>query len=601
MVNRYSLLDLEKEKAITENEIEKTEAREDSNTVVKRLIGEFHKINQQICICIDSTGPSLFVNTFTANEFLILKNRGVKIRFITEITKENINYCKELLNTTELRHLDNVKGNFGIVDSRYYWCTLNIKEEKDLEILHNNSKTFIKQQQVLFQVLWNKSNLAEQKIKNIEEDSDPNTEIIRRSDITFDIYLDRIQSASEEIFFIFPTPNAFIRQLKAIFVAKHISKDKRVKVRILTPINETVEEWIKKLADEEKKLRYNKRDNISSFSHAKIKVRYIEKMSNTKATIVIIDRKEYLVMELKDDTKNTFIEATGPCTHSNSKASVLSFVAIFENLWKQSELYQEIKESNEKLKTNDKMQKEFINTAAHELRTPLQPIISYLQLLEYKIKDKEQKEILDIVIKNTDRLKNLTEDILDVTKIEGNSLHLNKEKLDIVELLQSIIKEFEHNLGNSSLKFELHSKNIDSKTVIVFVDRKRISQVISNLISNSVKFISNKKGKEDQDGLISISIEKIKTNSNKIDKTNNNNNEDNKIIVIDIKDNGKGIDKEIFPRLFKKFATKSFQGTGLGLYISKKILEAHGGKIWAENNKDGKGATFSFSLPVDNQ
>src|SRR5437868_15235421 len=122
-------------------------------------------------------------------------------------------------------------------------------------------------------------------------------------------------------------------------------------------------------------------------SPSDIKIRYIEKMSNTKATILIIDKKESLVMELKDDTKDTFIQAIGQSTHSTSKAGVLSYVAIFENLWKQSELYQEIKESNEKLKNNDKMQKEFINIAAHELRTPLQPILSLSQILKDKTKD----------------------------------------------------------------------------------------------------------------------------------------------------------------------------------------------------------------------
>jgi signal transduction histidine kinase len=226
-------------------------------------------------------------------------------------------------------------------------------------------------------------------------------------------------------------------------------------------------------------------------------------MSNTKATILIIDKSESLVMELKDDTKDTFIEAIGLSTHSNSKARVLSYIAIFENLWKQSELYEEIKESNENLqkanellKMNDKMQKEFINIAAHELRTPLQPILSLSQLLKDKLKDKEPKELLDIVIKNTKKLKRLSEDILDVTKIESNALYLNKEDLPIGNLLQSLIKEFEDSFENGRLiQIDLRFKNIDSN-LMVNVDRNRISQVISNLIDNSIKFISDENGTE---------------------------------------------------------------------------------------------------------
>ena len=188
--------------------------------------------------------------------------------------------------------------------------------------------------------------------------------------------------------------------------------------------------------EKKERIKINQRNfkwNMDYFFNSDIKIRFIEKMSNTKATIVVVDKKHFLVMELKDDTKDSFVQAIGQSIHSTSKAGILSYVAIFENLWRQSELNQEIKESNEKLKNNDKMQKEFINTAAHELRTPLQPIISLSQLLKDKTKDKKQKELLDIVIKNANRLKELTEDILDVTKIEGGKLNLDKNAFNIIE------------------------------------------------------------------------------------------------------------------------------------------------------------------------
>ena len=256
---------------------------------------------------------------------------------------------------------------------------------------------------------------------------------------------------------------------------------------------------------------------------------------------------------------------------------------------------------NEQLQIQDRMQKEFIEIAAHELRTPIQPIIGFSKIVKDKINDIEQKDLLDIVIKNANRLKRLTEDILDVTKIEGNKLLLHKEPVCTWDLLHSIIKEFEHTLENTkkNIQFKLHFKNIDLNSVNVFADKNRISQVISNLINNSTKFIStgNGNGNEgDANGLIFITVEKAKI------KNNEDNNSSDRVIdgiVISIKDNGRGIDPEIFPRLFTKFASKSFQGTGLGLYISKNIVEGHSGKIWAKNNEDGKGATFSFSLPLN--
>jgi len=255
---------------------------------------------------------------------------------------------------------------------------------------------------------------------------------------------------------------------------------------------------------------------------------------------------------------------------------------------------------NEQLQIQDRMQKEFIEIAAHELRTPIQPIIGFSRIVKDKINDNEQKDLLDIIIKNTNRLKRLTEDILDVTKIESHKLHLNKEPICIRELLHSIIKEFRHTLenNNKNIKFNLQFRNIDLNSVNIVADKNRIFQVISNLINNSIKFISQENRKENENGLISIDVEGTIINSNK-----SNNSSDNIIdgVIISIKDNGKGIDSEIFPRLFTKFSSKSFQGTGLGLYICKNIIEAHGGNIWAKNNEDGKGATFSFSIPLNNK
>ena len=197
------------------------------------------------------------------------------------------------------------------------------------------------------------------------------------------------------------------------------------------------------------------------------------------------------------------------------------------------------------------------------------------------------------------RLKRLTDDILDVTRIEGNKLLLKKESICIWDLLYSILKEFEQRLNSSNnkdIRLNLYFRNI-KLDAIISADRNRIIQVVSNLINNSIKFNSKENENDGVAGIINLIVEKTKLNSKDkkdIDYISNN-------IIISIKDNGQGIDAEIFPRLFTKFASKSFQGTGLGLYISKNIVEAHGGKICAKNNENGKGATFSFSLPFDNK
>jgi signal transduction histidine kinase len=250
---------------------------------------------------------------------------------------------------------------------------------------------------------------------------------------------------------------------------------------------------------------------------------------------------------------------------------------------KLEESNKQISLANIQLKNQDRIQKEFINIAAHELRTPIQPILGLTEFVKTKTKDNEQKELLATVIKNANRLKKLSEDILDVTKIESNSLDLNKERFDLVKLLHGYVKQLQINtFSDKKIKFVHDFKNFES--IIIYADKNRITQVISNLVSNSIKFTQ-------KDGKITIGVDMIKM-------TNTDGN-DTKMALIEIRDSGTGIDKEIFPKLFTKFTTKSFQGTGLGLYISKNIIEAHGGKIWAENNKDGDGSTFSFYLPVE--
>jgi signal transduction histidine kinase len=189
-------------------------------------------------------------------------------------------------------------------------------------------------------------------------------------------------------------------------------------------------------------------------------------------------------------------------------------------------------------------------------------------------KDSGDYELIDVIARNAKRLHQLTEDILDVTKIESKSLQLKKEKFNLNEVIMSVLADYESLIRKiKDVKVSFISKG----DFLVEADRGRLNQVISNLIDNATKFT--------QKGTIVISSER-------------NDNNDNNNVIVSIKDTGIGIDPEIMPRLFSKFASKSFVGTGLGLFISKSIIEAHGGRIWAENNTDGKGATFLVSLPT---
>ena len=198
-------------------------------------------------------------------------------------------------------------------------------------------------------------------------------------------------------------------------------------------------------------------------------------------------------------------------------------------------------------------------------------------MLRSQIKDIKQREMLEVTIRNAKRLMQLTNDILDVTKIEGKSLNLKKQEFNLNEAIL-------HSIDDMVLSKEFSSKNLkllyDPRDILLQADKSRITEVISNLLSNAIKFTPA--------GTITISVEK--------DETNKNNGKN--WVIVNVKDTGQGIDVSILPRLFTKFASKTYQGTGLGLFISKGIVEAHLGKIWAKNNIDGIGATFSFSLPT---
>ncbi|NAL77514.1 sensor histidine kinase [Nitrososphaera sp. AFS] len=262
----------------------------------------------------------------------------------------------------------------------------------------------------------------------------------------------------------------------------------------------------------------------------------------------------------------------------------------------QSELTQKLEETNQKLNNNDKLKNDFISIAAHELRAPLQPILGMAEVLrrrrtgEEKINTsgKEDIEYLDIIIRNAKRLLRLEQNILDMTKIESKSLKLDKERFDMIEKITNVINDFSNDLSKEKIELVFTSKHkSQSEPILVSADKVRIFEVISNLLSNAIKFTANsdKKNAEKRDGEA----------------------------VVNIKDTGPGIKSEVLPKLFSKFVTNSPGGTGVGLFISKNIIEAHGGKIWAENypkdsnsnsnsnsNESGneKGAIFSFSLPL---
>ncbi len=229
----------------------------------------------------------------------------------------------------------------------------------------------------------------------------------------------------------------------------------------------------------------------------------------------------------------------------------------------------------EKVKASEKMKEEFINIAAHELRTPIQPILGLSDIIYTKVKDEELHELLDIIMRNAKRLQRLTNNLLDITKIESQSLLLKKEKLNLNILISEVLKDYVNKQKNQQ-KIEIVYDFKHKEDINIEADRDRLVQVIRNLLDNALKFTTQNQQ------MIFVSIDK-----------------EEEEVIVSVKDTGEGISDKVLYKLFTKFATSDpTTGTGLGLYICKKIIEAHGGRIWGVNNLDGKGALFKFTLPV---
>jgi histidine kinase/DNA gyrase B/HSP90-like ATPase/phospho-acceptor domain-containing protein len=559
----------------SEEKEEKTEVLYGIENAVSRGIQFMQNAKKSMDLFGDKNGPSIIIDFphVYKDNYIEAKRRGVKIRFITEITKDNISYCKELMAIVdEFRHLEGFTGGIAISESEYMTTTVLREGQLLTQVFYSNAKEVVEQGRYIFDTFWKKAIPAEQKVKEIEEGIKPEViETIRDPVEIQMIGFELVKSAMEEILIIFSTSSAFLRQAHAGAIELlEEAAERGIKIKILTPLHKS-----------------SKNEIIQKISqHKRIETRFIGESLQSKVSIMIVDRKFSLAVELKDDTRETSYEAIGLATYSNSKSTVISYASIFESLWIQSELY-------EQLKIHDKMQKEFIDVAAHELRTPMQPIIGLSEMLlsrkqleentitalthnQINNKNKLQQDLLmlNTIVRNAKRLQRLTEDILDVTRIEGQSLKLNIARFNLNDLISTTVQDYKNEIEktDSKLKFMYTLKKED--IILVEGDRNRLNQLFANLLNNAIKFTKK--------GTISVSIQK---------KDNH--------VIISIKDTGQGIDPQIYPRLFTKFATKSETGgTGLGLFISKSIVEAHGGRIWALTNNDGIGATFAFSLPL---
>lgn len=523
--------------------------------IIRITLENIAKVRHHIYTCGDKNWPAANVRPKPiVDAFYDAKRRGIPIKFITEVTRENIPYVRENMKFAEVRHLGGIKGNFGCSEFAYQGNPTVPEAEPVFQLIVSYSKTIVDQGNYIFETLWEKAVPAEEKIREIEEGIEVEFfETIRDSEKLLQSGGSRLQKAEREILILFSSAAGFHRQKKTglfDFLGKKIRRHKKMIIRVLTPMDDEIRNIAEKLEKN------------------RIIVKGIEPQSQTRISLSIIDRKYCISAELKDDIKNTSNEAAGLGFHTNNKSTVLSYISVFDTLWTQAELYERLRDLNEQLQSNDRLQKEFINVAAHELRTPIQPILGLSQALRDNSGARDHREFLDAIVRNAKRLNKLSEDVLQVSRIESNLLKLNYEQFDIGEVIGDVVKSAKQNTRDRRIRFKVQAKKNR-----VSGDRTKIEQVIGNLVDNAVKFTAS--------GTITVDAR-----------------QKGRQVMVSVKDGGRGIHPDIMPRLFTKFASKSDGGTGLGLYICKKIVEAHGGEISAENNRRAKGATFRFCIPV---
>jgi len=555
---------------------------ENALKVVKSFYSRVQNVSNLIT---DTNGPQAIIEVEDYRQILkSLIDRGIKRRLITEITKENLVYCKQLSALVELRHLEGVKGNFAVSETEYMATAILHKTEPVTQVIYSNATAVVEQHNYLFDTLWSKAISAQQKILEIEEGVETDFfKVITDVEEAARLLISLARGAKNEVLFVLPNDRAVIRmeRMGVLEILKQKSEAK-VKVKVICPISDSNLHIIERL----------RKESEIAFTSSK----------EIQSGLLIIDSSQFLSAELVRPDSEDFKQAIGTTLYSNSKRTVNLLRSFFDSLWNQVELYK-------RLELQERLEKEFVNIAAHELRTPVQPILGMTEILMRLMVDggndakdardandgkdnsdnidKETiqvtREDLAIIRRNAIRLDQLTSDILDIARIESGLLHLQKETCMLDDIITQAIRDIEDRLTIFDGKSTARKLTIDyhPSGLIVNADKVRIAEVLYNLIDNSVKFTKNTDGANNEQ--ITISAE-----------------EKNGEIIVTTKDTGPGIDSEMIPRLFSKFASKSDRGgTGLGLFIARSIVEAHGGRIWGENNSDGRGACFSFALPID--
>src|ERR1044072_981887 len=445
----------------------------DSDDEIKKHIIHLSEISSSLSVVSNHGAMQLTYNTFLELCKKVLdkqkRGEGDGIRWIMRVEKDSIDLVKEFLKLgVKIRHVKNLAPINFAVSKHGLIATIEemIGGGMIQNLLTSNERSYIKHFTSMFEQLWKEGVDAQYRIKDIEEKIGiAEIEIIRNPIDSIARGWEMVRSARKEINILFSSPNALKRQIAmgALPLLRNASEQQKVRIRMLVPSSDESDQ----LVQETKSIVAN------------IDIRTISSSPETRISILIVDNKQCLILELKDDKQDTSYDAVGLSTYSISPTIISSYLAVFESFWKQAELFERMREV-------EILEKDFINIAAHELRNPIQPIIGFSELLYSKIENQEHRRLLEEVILNARRLEKLARIMLDVTRIENNSLVLSKEIVDIGKVVRDIVDSYNRKLEENAKKLVVINDGMNS--INTTIDKVRITQVICNILDNAVSF-----------------------------------------------------------------------------------------------------------------
>jgi phospho-acceptor domain-containing protein len=440
---------------------EKVEIIYDRVLIANTIAEIISRAKNSIAICVDKNTLKPIGIDQCQIALAGAQKKGVIIKYVTEITKENLEYSKKLLEIAQVQHIDGIKGNFVVTDTEYLGTVALEDKQFISQLIYSNSKQVVDQHKFLFENLWSNSISQENKIKQMEQGIEPEEiKILSNPDYIQHLYKDLLQSAMSEISLIVSTPNALFRQqeIGIIELIRKAAIERNVKVNLVIPKYEKSNRNQPSLITRADMSEVNELPMVSNNIRVKRLLPSINKTSKIKSTILLADRECSLLIDLKDDLSQNFTDAIGFASYSNSKSRTQSYNFIFDTIWRQADVYEELEMKTIELEKLNTMQNEFINIAAHELRTPTQAILGYSDMLEQSPERNQSYE--KTIARNAQRLGLLASDILDVARIESQTLKLNKTNFDLNQEAENVIKdvterrEWEKNSNNVKFIFE---------------------------------------------------------------------------------------------------------------------------------------------------